>query len=191
MMAYHSSTRHCKKDITCNSANRSMANDGINSIRLLITACCTNVRLACAEERYCSHEETLYKIYNIIQGGSLKCFFVADNSYSNLYLYFNYFFNFSPPGKRVIIYGAGSAGRQLAAAMDTSKNMKVCGFVDDEVSLQKRSAGGYRIFSNTDIEMLIERYLVTHIFLAIPSASSKRRAEIANQLSNFDSQFLQ
>ncbi len=28
------------------------------------------------------------KIYNIIQGGSLKCFFVADNSYSNLYLYF-------------------------------------------------------------------------------------------------------
>jgi len=80
--------------------------------------------------------------------------------------------------KHVLIYGAGSAGRQLAAALANSSEMQVVGFVDDDEALQGSVLSGRTIYSGIDLPGLFERLGVEHVFLALPSASRKRRNEI-------------
>ena len=86
---------------------------------------------------------------------------------------------------RILIYGAGAAGRQLAAAINSSRNMTLCGFIDDEASLQWRKLEGQSIYSCSEIRTLISRQSVTHIFLAMPSVSLHRRTKIVRSLSEF------
>ena len=47
----------------------------------------------------------------------------------------NYYFTNSNPGKRVVIYGAGDAGIQLASALRVSKEMRPIAFIDANPSL--------------------------------------------------------
>jgi len=84
---------------------------------------------------------------------------------------------------RVIIYGAGSAGIQLATALFYSNKFQPVGFVDDNISLNKTSILGLNVYHPNDLERIIERKLVDEIFLAIPSASKKRTKKIINSLS--------
>jgi FlaA1/EpsC-like NDP-sugar epimerase len=80
--------------------------------------------------------------------------------------------------RKVLIYGAGETGRQLATAIAASADMEVVGFLDDDVSLQGRMIGGKPVFSPGRIEKIVEKLLVSEILLAIPTASRKRRNEI-------------
>jgi FlaA1/EpsC-like NDP-sugar epimerase len=52
---------------------------------------------------------------------------------------------------RAFIYGAGSAGRQLASAMGNSKVMRVVGFLDDEVHLHGQVLNGLPIHNPDDL----------------------------------------
>lgn len=79
--------------------------------------------------------------------------------------------------KVVMIYGAGSAGRQLFRGL-SSTEMKVVGFIDDDLGLQGRVLLGKPIYRSTEIENLVERLGLTDILLALPSASRRRRNEI-------------
>lgn len=78
----------------------------------------------------------------------------------------------------VLIYGAGSAGRQLAAAMANNEAMNVIGFIDDDVTLQGSILNGKKIYPSNDIAKLVSDLGVANILLAIPSASRRRRNEI-------------
>jgi FlaA1/EpsC-like NDP-sugar epimerase len=80
--------------------------------------------------------------------------------------------------RRVLIYGAGSAGRQLAAGLATSDEMQVVGFVDDDVTLQGSVLNGKMIYAPDGLDKLIEKLNVADLLLAIPSASRSRRNEI-------------
>jgi FlaA1/EpsC-like NDP-sugar epimerase len=80
--------------------------------------------------------------------------------------------------RRVLIYGAGSAGRQLAAGLATSDEMQVVGFVDDNVTLQGSVLNGKMIYAPDGLDKLIEKLDVADLLLAIPSASRSRRNEI-------------
>ncbi len=80
--------------------------------------------------------------------------------------------------RRVLIYGAGSAGRQLAAALRDSDDMHVVGFVDDDKTLQGRILNGKRIYGAENLARLITQLDVADLLLAIPSASRRRRNEI-------------
>lgn len=82
----------------------------------------------------------------------------------------------------VMIYGAGSAGRQLAAAMRNSHEMKVAGFVDDDKNLQGQTINGLRIFDSRDLPNLINTINVRDVFLALPTLSRVRRNEILNSI---------
>lgn len=84
--------------------------------------------------------------------------------------------------RRVLIFGAGSAGRQLAAALASSNEMELVGYVDDDVGLQGHFLNGKRIFSSDGLADLIDRLAVDDLMLAIPSAPRKRRAEIVESL---------
>jgi FlaA1/EpsC-like NDP-sugar epimerase len=48
--------------------------------------------------------------------------------------------------RRVMIYGAGSAGRQLAAALANSDEMQVVAFIDDDPTLQGSILNGKQIY---------------------------------------------
>jgi FlaA1/EpsC-like NDP-sugar epimerase len=84
--------------------------------------------------------------------------------------------------KPVLIYGAGSAGRQLAGALANSEDMHVVGFVDDDRSLQGSVLNGKTIYPSHDLGALIERLNIAILLLAIPSATRQRRAEIIDSV---------
>ena len=79
---------------------------------------------------------------------------------------------------RVLIYGAGSAGRQLAAALKTSPELVVVGVLDDDDRLHGQVLNGLKIYDPAAIGALVAKLRVTQVFLAIPSASRARRNEI-------------
>lgn len=86
---------------------------------------------------------------------------------------------------KTLVYGAGSAGRQLVSALDHSFEMRVVGFLDDDDRLHGHILNGQPIFSPDDLDELIESKRVTHVLLAIPSASRHRRNEILNKIGQF------
>ncbi len=83
----------------------------------------------------------------------------------------------------VIIYGAGSAGRQVTKTLINENEMKVVGFVDDNRKLHGRRIDRHFIFGPKELHQLIKIKKVTHILLAIPSISRKRRNEIIHNIS--------
>jgi FlaA1/EpsC-like NDP-sugar epimerase len=85
---------------------------------------------------------------------------------------------------KVLIYGAGASGRELAAAIRNSKKMKVIGFIDDDSSLQGGILNGLKIYRPEKLQVLIDTHEISDILLAIPSISRIKRYEIINNLSN-------
>lgn len=85
----------------------------------------------------------------------------------------------------VAIYGAGSAGVQLALALAQSPEMKVEGFLDDDPKLARRLLNGVEIFPPDRLGVLIENSDVAEVLLALPSISRQRRNEILGQLEAF------
>ncbi|WP_126446622.1 polysaccharide biosynthesis protein [Sulfuricystis multivorans] len=83
---------------------------------------------------------------------------------------------------KVLIYGAGSAGRQLAAALAHSHEMKVVGFLDDDQHLQGGVMNGLPIHAPDDLPTLVAAQQIHDVLLAIPSASRRRRNEILERL---------
>ncbi len=82
----------------------------------------------------------------------------------------------------VVIYGAGTAGRQLAAALNSSGEMHVVGFIDDDQRLHDSLLAGKPIHSPERMSWLTEVVGVTDVLLAIPSTSRQRRNEIIDRL---------
>jgi FlaA1/EpsC-like NDP-sugar epimerase len=84
----------------------------------------------------------------------------------------------SVPRRRVIVYGAGSAGRQLVAAISQSLEMVVVGYFDDDRGLIGSVIDGLRIYDPTKMASVVEKLAADEILLALPSASRLRRNEI-------------
>ena len=82
-----------------------------------------------------------------------------------------------------LIYGAGSAGRQLATGLSSNQEMLVRGFIDDDPHLQGRTINGILVYPNAGLHDLIHRLEITDVLLAIPSASQVRRNEIITSLN--------
>ena len=82
-----------------------------------------------------------------------------------------------------IIYGAGSAGRQLAAALSLNKEMLVKGCIDNDKFLQGNTINDIPVYGNTDIKSLMIRLKITDVLLAIPSVNQARRNEIIANLN--------
>ena len=85
----------------------------------------------------------------------------------------------------VIIYGAGSAGRQLSIALTQSGEYTPVAFIDDNIELQRQSIYGIEIFSRDDLDQLIQQKNSTEILLAIPSLSGFQRNQIINFLESY------
>ncbi|WP_184379488.1 nucleoside-diphosphate sugar epimerase/dehydratase [Rhizobium sp. BK619] len=83
---------------------------------------------------------------------------------------------------KVLIYGAGKAGRQLAAALTNSAELNVVGYLDDDPRLKGGVMGGLPIYDPSDLPVLAETLGVHNVLLALPSASRQRRNEILEHI---------
>ena len=86
---------------------------------------------------------------------------------------------------RVLIYGAGSAGVQLASALNNSSKLQSVGFIDDNKDLQGSSVSGLKVNPVDDIEELIIKHKVDEVLIAIPSASRADRFTIIDKLERY------
>ena len=82
----------------------------------------------------------------------------------------------SLPG--VLIYGAGSAGRQLASALRSGREQRVVGFVDDDARLHGHTVDGLRVYGADQLAVLITKQHGGHVLLAMPSLGRKERNAI-------------
>ena len=87
--------------------------------------------------------------------------------------------------KNVMIYGAGSAGRQLSIALTQSAEYKPVAFIDDNTELQRQSINGIIIISRDHLESMIETKNVTEVLLAIPSLNRAQRNVIIDFLEPY------
>lgn len=87
--------------------------------------------------------------------------------------------------KRVVIYGAGRAGTQLAFALRAGQEYLPVAFVDDNTMLQNSELAGLQVYPPDELASLLETKQVDELLLAIPSASRARRAEIIDRLEHF------
>ena len=86
---------------------------------------------------------------------------------------------------KVLIYGAGSTGRQLAVAMSHSQALRIIGFIDDDDRLHGHVLNGLPIYGSADLPGLIESQGVRDVLLALPSASRRQRNEIIERMRPF------
>lgn len=87
--------------------------------------------------------------------------------------------------KNVVIYGAGSAGVQLASALVHGSEFKTVAFIDDNPLLHKQKINGIKISPFDSLSSLIKRYQVANVLLAMPSASRGRIREIIELLEPY------
>ncbi|MGM0429874.1 MAG: polysaccharide biosynthesis protein [Pseudomonadota bacterium] len=83
---------------------------------------------------------------------------------------------------RVLIYGAGSAGRQLAQAINNGSEFHPVLFADDDPGLQNTSLLGLSVISPDCIDRYVREHDVQRILLALPSTPRSRRREILEAL---------
>ena len=87
--------------------------------------------------------------------------------------------------KKILVYGAGSAGQQLLSALANSNELKIVGFLDDDKQLHGQFLQGQKIYSPLKIDYLIKSKEAKLVLLALPSISRSRRNEILKNLSNY------
>lgn len=83
----------------------------------------------------------------------------------------------------VVIYGAGSAGIQIASALRASGDLKPLAFVDDNLSLIDLQVAGLVVHHPSSLPSLVAKKGVERIVLALPSISTARRKDILHSLS--------
>lgn len=84
--------------------------------------------------------------------------------------------------KRVLIYGAGWAGQQLALSVRQEPTMKVIGFVDENETLRNHMLDGKMIWHAGDLELVLAMEEVDEVFLALPSAKRSVRRAIVERI---------
>ncbi|MGY2171695.1 polysaccharide biosynthesis protein [Pseudomonas gingeri] len=86
---------------------------------------------------------------------------------------------------KVAVYGAGSAGNQLVAALRMGRAMQPVAFIDDDSSIADRSISGLQVYKPKHIQQMIDTTGAQEILLAIPSSSRGRRREILGLLEGY------
>ena len=85
---------------------------------------------------------------------------------------------------KVIIYGAGDAGAQLANSIRTSNKFKILMFIDENPKLWRRSLYGISINSPDKLKMLTTS--PDYILLAIPSATIEDKKRIIKSINELN-----
>ena len=93
--------------------------------------------------------------------------------------------NTSKDKKRIMIFGAGDAGRQIFNALSQSDRYRVIGFFDDSLDMQGRRINNTKIYSFDDLDKLVEQHQIQEIFIAINALSASRKKEILDCINSY------
>ena len=115
----------------------------------------------------------------IVFGLSTVCLVVGSR------LFANYYFSDNISEKRVIIYGAGSAGMQLARALRVSKEMQPVAFIDQNPSLHNTSLGGLKVLHPQKLKNLVAKNRVDEVLIAMPSASKYTLSNLLKEIEAY------
>jgi FlaA1/EpsC-like NDP-sugar epimerase len=119
----------------------------------------------------------------IIQPILLLLFVGASRALARVWLGDQYLSNLKQASRpRMLIYGAGSTGRQLVSAMRNSHEMQVVGFLDDDDRLHGQVLNGKPVYNPANLANLASTMIISDVLLAMPSLSRKRRNEILTQI---------
>lgn len=86
------------------------------------------------------------------------------------------------PRRRVLIYGAGTTGTQLAQALRSHESIDPVAFVDDNTSLHRAFLAGLPVYQPSRIAQLVKDRSIDRVLLAMPSLSQPKQAQIARRL---------
>ena len=86
--------------------------------------------------------------------------------------------------RRVLIYGAGNTGTQLAAALRAHNDILPVAFVDDSPGLRSMHVAGLRVYGSDQIAEVVANQEVERVLLAMPSVSAPKLAKIARRLQD-------
>ena len=86
---------------------------------------------------------------------------------------------------KVAIYGAGSAGIQLAGALRLSSEMQPIAFVDSNKSLHNTYIGGMKVLDPRKLRKLAARNAVDEVLIAIPSAPKSTLKTLLKQIEDY------
>lgn len=87
--------------------------------------------------------------------------------------------------ERVLIYGAGDAGAQLARSLRDSGQYVPIGFIDHDLALHGRVISGIKVHAPEKLARLIERERIASVLLAIPSCSRRQRQTVLKSLESY------
>jgi FlaA1/EpsC-like NDP-sugar epimerase len=85
----------------------------------------------------------------------------------------------------VLIYGAGSAGRQLCNTLNQSIEYRPIAYIDDSKEIYGTTINGQKVYSQKDLSYLIRSKNINKVFLAMPSISRNRRNELYKYIESF------
>jgi FlaA1/EpsC-like NDP-sugar epimerase len=86
---------------------------------------------------------------------------------------------------KVSIYGAGSAGNRLVAALRMGRVMRPVAFIDDDSGIADRVISGLQVYKPKHIKQMIDNTGAQEVLLVIPSSNRGRRREILGYLEGF------
>ncbi|MGE1084339.1 polysaccharide biosynthesis protein [Pseudomonas shirazensis] len=86
---------------------------------------------------------------------------------------------------KVAIYGAGTAGNQLLAALRMGRVMRPVAFIDDDGGIAGRVIAGLQVYKPKHLQQMIKETGAQEILLALPTASRARRKEILSFLEPY------
>ena len=100
-------------------------------------------------------------------------------------IYANYILSTNTSEKRVVIYGAGSAGIQLAEALKVSSEMQPIAFIDADSALQGTFLGGIKILKPKHLKNLVLRNKVDEVLIAMPSAPKSVLRTLLDEIESY------
>ncbi|WP_423141295.1 polysaccharide biosynthesis protein [Parablastomonas sp. CN1-191] len=86
--------------------------------------------------------------------------------------------------QRVLIYGAGLPGRQLAFSLDIEPTYRMVGYVDDDPALAGTRIENYPIYHAGQLEQVLRDRDIHIVLLAMPELNRSARAEIVKRLQS-------
>ena len=84
-----------------------------------------------------------------------------------------------------MIYGAGSAGRQLLTSLESNLEMRVVGFLDDDPQFHRQKILGQVVHDPSTIDKLIKKKDIDLVLLALPSITRQKRNQIIKNLNKY------
>ena len=88
----------------------------------------------------------------------------------------------SGPRCRVMIYGAGATGRQLAAALRSHDKIEVVAFVDDNPALHGLRFAGLPVLPPVRLSEVARARGIRRVLIALPSLSRPKQIRVARRL---------